>query len=141
MTDHLSSEKFDYLVLEYCQYGDLFDIILKNGALPERIAKKLFLQLLDAVEHLHLKLKIAHLDIKLENILIGDNFKLKLCDFGFIEDLSNRILKRSGTDGYRAPEVYHYNNEGFEGDKADIFALGVVLFIMIFGMPPFSMAT
>jgi serine/threonine protein kinase len=84
----------------------LFDIILKGGYLPERIAKKLFLQLLDAVEYLHIKSKVAHLDIKLENILIDNDFKLKLCDFGFIEDLSTRVLKRSGTDGYRAPEVY-----------------------------------
>ena len=84
---------------------------------------------------------MAHLDLKLENILVGNDYKLKLCDFGFIEDLKQKVIKNKGTDGYKAPEIYLQSNEGFDGAKADIFALGVILFIMIFGVPPFTMAT
>jgi serine/threonine protein kinase len=46
-----------------------------------------------------------------------------------------------GTHGYRAPETYLESNEGYEGDKADIFSLGVILFILVFGVPPFHSAT
>ena len=46
-----------------------------------------------------------------------------------------------GTHGYRAPETYLESNEGYEGDKADIFSLGVILFILAFGVPPFCEAT
>lgn len=46
-----------------------------------------------------------------------------------------------GSDGYKAPEIYHNDKKGFIGESADIFALGVILFIMNFGVPPFTMAT
>ena len=85
---------------------------------------------------------MAHLDIKLENILLDENFNIKLCDFGFIEDVKTKVHKNIGTDGYKAPEIYATNgrSEGYDGDKTDIFALGVRLFILIFGVPPFTMA-
>ena len=72
---------------------------------------------------------MAHLDIKLENILFDENFTLKLCDFGFIKDIKTKVYKNIGTDGYKAPEIYQCSGgrEGYEGDKADIFALGVFL--------------
>ena len=92
------------------------------------------------MEHLHNKAGVAHLDIKLENILIGDDLKLKLCDFGFAESLAYPIFKNKGTDGYKAPEIYLHHKTGFAGDRSDIFALGVILFIMLFGVPPFTMA-
>lgn len=78
--------------------------------------------------------------MKLENILIGNNFEVKLCDFGFYEDLKFKVYKSKGTHGYRGPETYVESNDGYEGDKADMFALGVILFIMIFGAPPFHLA-
>ena len=127
--------------MEYCPNGDLFDLVKKTGKLSENLAKSLFLQLTNAVEYLHSSAEVAHLDLKLENILIGNDYKLKLCDFGFAEDLKSKVLKNKGTDGYKAPEIYLQSNEGFDGDKADIFALGVILFIMIFGVPPFTIAT
>jgi serine/threonine protein kinase len=82
------------------------------------------------------------LDLKLENILIGKEYKLKLCDFGFSEKIENKVFKNKGTDGYKAPEIYQCNyNWGYDADKSDIFALGVILFILEFGVPPFCMAT
>lgn len=79
------SKSFDYMSMEYCSNGDLFDLVKRNGGLKEGLAKSLFLQLLEGVEFLHNKAGIAHLDLKLENILISKNNKLKICDFGFFE--------------------------------------------------------
>ena len=78
------------------------------------------------------------MDIKLENILIGKDYKLKLCDLGFSHPADERISKRLGTEGYIAPEIENRSyNETFMGIPADVFSLGVVLFIIIFGVPPF----
>lgn len=88
-TNSVLEKGFDYMCMEYCANGDLFDFMKKNGGkLSEAIAKHLFMQILDAVEFLHTKAEIAHLDIKLENILIGNNYKLKICDFGFYEHIN-----------------------------------------------------
>lgn len=84
---------------------------------------------------------VAHLDLKLENVLVSSNYSLKLCDFGFYEETSHKINKNRGTHGYRAPETYLQSNEGYDGVKADFFSLGVILFIMLFGVPPFNQAT
>ena len=73
--------------------------------------------------------------------MIGKEFKIKLCDFGFTEKVENKVFRNKGTDGYKAPEIYNCNhNGGFDADKADIFALGVILFILEYGVPPFCMA-
>lgn len=132
---------FDYMAMEFCPNGDLFDLIKKNGKLQEGLAKHLFLQLLEAVEFLHSKEGVAHLDLKPENILIGNHYQLKICDFGFFEEIKSKVHKSVGTNGYRAPETYLDNGEGYDGSKADMFSLGVILFILIFGVPPFCMAT
>lgn len=97
--------------------------------------------MIEAVDYLHNKIGVAHLDLKLENILIGSDMKLKLCDFGFVQDHAQRIHVAMGTDGYKAPEIYRCYTKGFSGVQADIFALGVLLFIMLFGVPPFTHAT
>lgn len=127
--------------MDFCSNGDLFDLIKKHGKVNEGLAKYLFLQILNGIEFLHSKAGVAHLDLKLENILIANNYSLKLCDFGFFEELKSKVCKNRGTHGYRAPETYLESNEGYDGAKADIFALGVILFIMLFGVPPFCMAT
>lgn len=129
---------FDYMTMEFCRNGDLFDLVKKTGKLSEGLAKNLFHQLLDGIEFLHNNVGVAHLDLKLENILVSDAFELKLCDFGFYEELKSKVCKNRGTHGYRAPETYFQNNDGFDGAKADMFSLGVILFIMIFGVPPFN---
>ena len=88
------------------------------------------------------------MDLKPENILIGDDFKLKLCDFGFLEPVANqgKLTKNVGTDGYKAPEIYALDSPessqtDYDGEKADMFSLGVILYVMTFGKPPLTMAT
>ncbi len=93
---------------------------------------------------MHTELKLAHHDIKLENILISNDGLLKLCDFGMVEPLDEDLVKRNGTQVYMAPEVEckrPNSNETHKGLPVDIFAMGVLLWILYFGMPPFSSAS
>ena len=91
---------------------------------------------------LHSKLKIAHLDLKLENILIGDDGKLKICDFGMTYSIDDLIRKQHGTKFYCAPEIHTVGDYNpYMGMPADIFSLGMILFILAFGAPPISMAS
>ena len=55
---------------------------------------------------------MAHLDLKLENILIDSGFNLKICDFGFVEDLDKLLKEKKGTNGYKAPEIHDLENLG-----------------------------
>lgn len=87
------------------------------------------------------KVGYAHLDIKLDNILVGNDFKPKLCDFGFARRTDKQIFKKYGTEGFMAPEVLTKDRyDTYEGIPADIFSLGVLLFVMYFGQPPFNKA-
>ena len=81
---------------------------------------------------------LAHLDIKVENVLFDNEYNPKLCDFGFSYDAKTRVFERQGTAGYMAPEMYSgFSSKGYEGPLADMFALGVTFFIAVFGIPPF----
>lgn len=72
-----------YLSIEYCQRGDLFDFVKTRGPLPKDIADSLFFRILEGVDCLHKLGEVAHLDLKLENVLLTEDFRVKLCDFGF----------------------------------------------------------
>ena len=127
------------MTTELCKQ-DLFDLIAGTGqAKTESMAKYIFKQICNGVGALHNTTGYAHLDLKLENILIGKDYKLKLCDFGFAQDVNERITKKYGTESYMAPEIEQRSQgETYMGIPADIFSLGVILFIITFGAPPFS---
>ena len=98
--------------MEYCPNGDLLDFLkhTSKGALPAKIAKSIFHQIIDAVQFLHHQGQVAHLDLKPDNILLTDDFHVKLCDLGFSQSIHNRLYKGFGTDGYKAPEIYKISN-------------------------------
>ena len=79
--------------------------------------------------------------MKLENILIDKNYNLKIIDFGFASSSFDKNGKKQllvdfmGTEQYSAPEILE--NKPYSGEEADIFALGVILFVMITGFAPF----
>lgn len=127
-----------HIVMEYCQRLDLFTY-LEDKELTETEAKRLFRQLVEAVETCH-SAQVAHLDIKPENCFIDANGVLKLGDFGFAKRLENGELVREycGTVEYMSPEVHR--KQPFEGMKADIFAAGKILFEMALGFCPFKVA-
>ena len=90
---------------------------------------------MDALEYIHSK-GVAHRDIKLENIFLGDNVEIKIADFGLMkifegEGAAEALRTRCGTESYMSPELLKDSNESYNGPANDIFAAGVMLFMMI----------
>ncbi|XP_059088058.1 serine/threonine-protein kinase Chk1-like isoform X2 [Tigriopus californicus] len=131
-----------FIFLEYCNGGELFDRIEPGLGMPENLAQSFFLQLISAVEYLH-SIGIVHRDIKPENILLTDGDVLKLTDFGlatvFRHKGKERKLERPcGTMPYMAPELF--TKSTYQAEPCDIWCCGVVLMAMLVGELPWSQA-
>lgn len=128
-----------YNLVEYCSNGSLASLIKTSGPFNENVAKFMFLQISHAIDYMH-SLNIAHLDIKLENIMLDEYYNTKIADLGSASCLqkSKGILSEiKGTPSYMAPEISEYKG-AYNGFKADVYSLGVCLFAMIFGSLPFK---
>lgn len=156
-----------FLVMEYANGGELFNRIVKKGKLSVDESKNIFRQLLSGVKYLHLN-HIIHRDIKPENVLLEIKYKdlsksqdeqvqlgpwdsteldvtVKLADFGLAKfiggsqesQINNHVATKTmcGSPGYVSPEILQ-NLEYTE--KTDMWSLGVVLYILLCGFPPFS---
>jgi serine/threonine protein kinase len=123
------------LLFPYYPCGDLFEIIVRFGRLPESYVKSATFQLLDVLDFLHER-SIVHRDIKPENIFLAscDGKVLVLADFGFACVLPESGFTECslGSPGYTAPEIWEYH---ISTEKVDIWSLGVTLFVMLFGRP------
>ena len=126
-----------HLVMEYCDGGELYDRICKDEY-GEKQAVNIIKQILNSLNIVHSK-KICHLDLKPENILFKDKSDdcVKLIDFGMSRMIPRLTLlkgKKIGTIQYMAPEII--SGKGF-GLAADVWSVGVILYCMLFGYPPF----
>ena len=123
------------LVMDYAKDGTLFEYVVKNKGLPEKIAFKYFIQIVNAIKFLHDN-DIIHRDIKPENILLFDNDIVKLCDFGWSIKCVDRLPGGSftGTTEYMAPELI--NNMDY-GKEIDNWMLGIMLYELMHGFSPF----
>jgi len=131
-----------YIAQEMVAGGELFDYVANSGAFKEDECKYFFKQMLQAVHYIHSR-GFSHRDLKPENILLNKDYDIKLVDFGFACPLEGRDgsgTNRSviGTAGYMAPEILL--KQAYQGQVVDLFALGVILFILYSGHPPFGMA-
>jgi serine/threonine protein kinase len=136
-----------YLVMQYFNGGELYSRVEKFGSLPEDHCRTHMRDILRGVQHMH-ENKIAHRDLSLENIMIesGDSHETShIIDFGLareVEGESNTVtVKRAaGKLAYMSPEIYE-NTGNFDCFKADVWACGVMLFVMLVGMQPYTKAS
>ncbi|GAB0087193.1 NIM1 [Sergentomyia squamirostris] len=128
-----------HLVTEFISGGELYHRLINEGPIQEQQASKLFRQLLSAVRHMH-NLGFVHRDIKAENVLLVNEDKVKLADFGFSTQLSNDPCRTfCGSPPYAAPELF--SDDDYVGKPVDVWALGVLLYFMIIGNMPFRAPT
>jgi serine/threonine protein kinase len=136
-------KEFYYIVMEYLSHGELYkyitDVVInENIGFGENFGRLIFSQLLDGLEALH-NLNICHRDIKLNNILIGENdYILKYVDFGMGTEQQGLLHKFLGTPNYAAPELHL--KIPYYGKSEDIFSLGITLFVLVTGRLPFKLA-
>ena len=131
-------DKINAIILEFASKKNLLEYVIRTGAFSEKIARIIYKQILNGVEHIH-KQELAHFDLKLDNIVLSSDYTIKICDFDSSRS-STQVIKgiKIGSLGYCAPEIL--NNSSYTGEKADIFSLGVMLFILCSGFPPFNQA-
>jgi len=125
---------FTVIFMEYAPYGDFFNLILDYAFTDEKLIRTYFHQLIEALKYLHSK-GIAHLDLKLENLLLGQDLLLKVADFDLSQNLSDERITSSGTANYRAPEIMAGTCKNFRA--ADIYSAGVCLYTLMTGAFPF----
>lgn len=122
-----------YFVLPFEAGGELYTLIKRMGVLEEKLAQFYAAQVVLALEYLH-HCSVIHRDLKPENILIHDNGYIKLSDLGFAKVVKNRTFTLCGTPEYLAPEIILSKGYSF---SVDWWALGVLIYEMISGFPPF----
>ncbi|KAH8251492.1 hypothetical protein KR038_006497 [Drosophila bunnanda] len=127
-----------YLVLEYVSGGDLFDAITQVTRFSETQSRIMIRHLGSAMSYLH-SMGIVHRDIKPENLLVeldeyGNVIELKLADFGLACEVTEPLYAVCGTPTYVAPEILLEVGYGL---KIDVWAAGIILYILLCGFPPF----
>jgi len=160
----LQDDEFLYSVMPYAKGGDLFGYVVnesrgEEGGMDEPVARYWFKQILQGLYFLQSK-GICHRDLSLENILVDEDNCLVI-DFGMClrvpytsqesatrissisDGLTRRLIRPQGTCGkhnYMSPEIFE-NRESFDGFAIDLWAAGVILYIMLTGFPPYDHAT
>lgn len=135
--DVWETSKALYLVLEYVEGGELFDLLVERGPLAEQEAVKYFRQIVLGTAYCH-ALGICHRDLKPENLLLDGALNVKLADFGMAALESNgKLLETScGLPHYAAPEIV--SGLKYHGAASDVWSCGVILFALLTGRLPFD---
>lgn len=125
-----------FIVTEYIKGQDLYDK-LASQKLSEEYVKKLFIQILETIDFINSR-GYYHRDIKLENILVDDNDKIKLIDFGFVykHDEKEKVKNFPGSRHYASPELWMRKPDYYK--THDIWAAGIVLYAMLYEKLPFE---
>ncbi|XP_075158192.1 testis-specific serine/threonine-protein kinase 4 isoform X2 [Haematobia irritans] len=131
-----------YLIMQVAENGTLLDYVRDKKYLDESQSRNLFRQLISVIEYIHSK-GVVHRDIKCENLLLDENFNLKLIDFGFARkdtrtSDAQTILSKTfcGSYAYASPEIL--KGVAYDPFLSDIWACGVVCYAMVFGRLPYD---
>uniref|UniRef100_A0AC11CCB3 Protein kinase AMP-activated catalytic subunit alpha 2 n=1 Tax=Ovis aries TaxID=9940 RepID=A0AC11CCB3_SHEEP len=126
-----------FMVMEYVSGGELFDYICKHGRVEEMEARRLFQQILSAVDYCHRHM-VVHRDLKPENVLLDAQMNAKIADFGLSNMMSDGEFLRTscGSPNYAAPEVI--SGRLYAGPEVDIWSCGVILYALLCGTLPFD---
>ena len=139
LVNHFEDNEKLYLIMELAPNGNLYNLIQNNKKENVKnmiLIKKLIVESIEIIKYLHSK-NIVYRDIKPENLLLDNDFNIKLCDYGWATYFTpgKFLTVYCGTPEYVSPEVikkYPYN------EKVDIWGLGVLIFELVFGYAPFS---
>ena len=133
----LEDEKNYYIIMEFCEKGELFDYIVEKERLCPEEASFFFYQIINGVEYIH-KQGFVHRDLKPENLLLTKEKILKIIDFGLCHNFNGTkfLTTKCGSPSYAAPEIL----KGFpyDGFKTDIWCCGIILYAMLCGYLPFD---
>ena len=129
-----------YFVMPYITHGEIFNIVYSKGAFSENLTLYCARQLVETIQFLHDN-NVVHRDLKPENILLDSNYNVVITDFGYAKQMKNPSLThtRLGTPVYMAPEIL--KNQSYDPIKADIFSIGVTIFVMLSRNIPFQEAS
>ncbi|XP_044352002.1 serine/threonine protein kinase OSK4 isoform X1 [Triticum aestivum] len=164
----IETPKDIFVVMEYCQNGELLDYIVEKGRLQEDEARRIFQQIISGVEYCHRNM-VVHRDLKPENLLLDSKYNVKLVDFGLSNVMHDgHFLKtRCGSLNYAAPEVFTYlyyltpyphtsshtssavialtrisaqliSGNLYAGPEVDVWSCGVILYALLCGRVPFE---
>ncbi|CAG8493340.1 1571_t:CDS:10 [Ambispora leptoticha] len=131
-------DAFVYLILEYCPNKTLLEMNKFRKRLTEPEVRYFLCQILDACRYMH-RTCVIHRDLKLANLLLSEDMKVKIGDFGLatqLQDASERKKTICGTPNYIAPEVL-FDKTG-HSYEVDIWSVGVIVYTLLFGKPPFQ---
>jgi len=136
--DVIEEEGRTFIFMELVPGGDLFDYMIKHVRLPEKEARRIFQQILSAVDHCHRR-GVAHRDLKPENIFLDKDKNVKLGDFGLSGEIREGefLTESCGSLNYAAPELLH-KSCAYKGPEVDVWACGIVLFALLSNMLPFD---
>eukprot|EP01111_Echinosteliopsis_oligospora_P009598 TRINITY_DN2840_c0_g1_i1.p1 TRINITY_DN2840_c0_g1~~TRINITY_DN2840_c0_g1_i1.p1 ORF type:complete len:541 (+),score=146.23 TRINITY_DN2840_c0_g1_i1:368-1990(+) len=134
----LRENGFTCLILELGERGELFEHISKTGKMTEEEARRLFRQILSGVQYCHANM-VIHRDLKPENLILDSDGNIKISDFGLSNILKPGRLFSTfcGSPMYSPPEVVMQKK--YHGHLADVWSLGVILFIMVTGGMPWCL--
>lgn len=133
----ISSPTHFFMITEYASGGELFDFVVRNGALAENVSRKFLQQIISGIDYCHRHM-IVHRDLKPENILLDQYLNIKIADFGLSNIMvDGQFLKTScGSPNYAAPEVI--SGKLYVGPEVDVWSCGVILYVLLCGCLPFD---
>lgn len=133
----MESETFIYIITEYAACGEIFDWLVTHKKMSESQAAKTFAQIVNAVSYCH-RHNVVHRDLKAENLLLDHEGNIKIADFGFSNyfKAGDFLSTWCGSPPYAAPELFE--GRKYDGPKADIWSLGVILYVLVSGSLPFD---